>query len=215
LIGYDRMKEREAALRAKYESELKAESARLQELGQTAASFNGHDRLLIVSGVLGGAAMVAGGIAAGKGTANPSDPGSPLPALVFAMGLIMGFLILVPFVAEGLSGRQKRRQEAKAYADKVDQLKQRLAARPKIDAPFFEVTAKKFGESLAGADYRKIFEERVPLIREVLGISGEIPADLAGVVVGGIGSAGALTVDEGKVRAAEGFDNDLAEAAFN
>lgn len=197
LIGYAQRKEHEAGLRAKLEVKLKDESAKLQELRQAAEFFTGREQLCRILGPIAGIALAIGGIAVEMNTTNPADPGDSAPILYGVFGFLLGLVVFVGGSIAGNEPRQKRQQEAQACADRVDQMKKRLAARPGINASWPHDVAKKFGENLDSAGYRRIFEERVPLIKEVLQIKDEIPPDLIECNIAG---ALALDVDGGRTR---------------
>jgi hypothetical protein len=195
LIGYARMKEHEADLRAKLKTDLEGESKKLQQLRQTAKHYTDRKWRFIKLGLW----SVALGFVVVAVFKSGAWAGLVGLSIWFGMGSIIWGLL------KGSSLREKCRQEVLACSNRVDQLQKKLAMRSKIDVPLANDAAKKFGENLGSADYRRIFEERVPLIKEVLRITGEIPDDLAGISVNGFSIADALAVNEGMVREVEGL----------
>ncbi len=239
LIGYARRKEHAADQHAKLDAELKEETAKfnaelenqssgLQSPKQAdGALINREDRrksrVFLV-----GLGMAAAGIAVGVCLSYPADPSDHTAIVFTSIGCVLGiaFFIGIIWFADANSVnrgllREKRDLEITARAGRIDQLRERLAARTerltrivavqaRIETSLPNSLRKKFGDNLSSADYRKIFEERAALIKEVLRIADNIPPDLDGVTVGGITIAGTLEVDEGKVQAAES-DNASAE----
>jgi hypothetical protein len=176
---------------AKLEAELKNESANLQRLYQAVGRNFAFSCGASIAGILAAIIGISVGVAVGL---------IVFPAVIVAVPAALRY--------------RKRLPEAQASAKKVarlapriEQMKKGLSARLRIDASLPNDVGEKFGDNLCSADYRKIFEERLPLIKQVLGITEHIPPDLDGVTVGGITIVETLALNEDKIREEEKLDD--------
>jgi hypothetical protein len=134
----------------------------------------------------------------------------------FFIGLLVGCmvglgLILAVLRARNPPSKVKARQEIKSLEQDLERLAKGIGPPPpKNDEA--ERAAKRFGENLGSAGYRKMFAERAAFLRDVLRVPGEVPPDLAEINVGRVNIASTLAINERGVREARDLIEGVTEA---
>lgn len=194
LVGYREEKRRLADKRAKREAELKGKAAQLQTLKRKVPTAAREKRIEMLAGI-GSLVACVTSIVLGIHFSTTADDPAP-----FIAGYLVAGLALVPYIAVNSAQNTPARVKAKKEIKDLEEEIARGLGLPVPPNEEVERAAKRFGENLDAAGYRKLFEDRAAFIRGVLGVTGEVPTELADIEVGGIKLPTTLVVDEENLR---------------